>query len=65
MHRKEIIRIYNILANEAETVTPFLVNRMTANRKNGAKISFLNPWKVTRKFLLAPFSKRDVVSKYL
>jgi len=64
-NRKEIIRIYNILANEAETVTPFLVNRMIANRKNGAKISFLNPWKVTRRFLLAPFSKRDVVSKYL
>lgn len=64
-NRKEIIRIYNILANEPETVTPFLVNRMIANRENGAKISFLNPWKVTRRFLLAPFSKRDVVSKYL
>lgn len=64
-NRKEIIRIYNILANETETVTPFLVRKMIENRGNGAKISFLNPWKVTLRFLRAPFSKRDVVSKYL
>ena len=62
---RNLIRIYNILANEADTVAPFLVSQMTANRKNGAKISWLTNGKVLRRFLLAPFSRRDIVSKYL
>lgn len=62
---KKLIKIYNILANEADTVAPFLVRKMIANRKNGAKISWLTSWKVIRRFLIAPFSRRDIVSKYL
>jgi len=61
----QIIRIYNILANEPDTVTPFLVSKMIHNRKNGAKISWLTTGKVISRFLLAPFSRRDIVSKYL
>jgi NAD(P)-dependent dehydrogenase (short-subunit alcohol dehydrogenase family) len=63
--KKNVIRIYNILASEVEEVTPFLVRKMIGNRKNGAKISFLNPWKVMWRFISAPLTKRDVVSKYL
>jgi NAD(P)-dependent dehydrogenase (short-subunit alcohol dehydrogenase family) len=62
---RELIRIYNILANDPETVTPFLVRKMTGNRKNGAKISWLSSWKVMKRFITAPLSKRDIVSKYL
>ncbi|MDM8002157.1 MAG: SDR family oxidoreductase [Bacteroidota bacterium] len=62
---KQLIKIYNILANEADTVAPFLVKRMIENRKHGAKISWLTTWKATKRFLLAPFSKRDIVSRYL
>ncbi len=62
---KEAIRIYNILANDVDTVTPFLVERMIANTKNGAKMSFLTTWKAAKRFMTAPFSKRDVVSKYM
>jgi len=62
---RKVIRIYNILANDVEDVTPFLVRKMIRNRKNGVKISFLNPWKVIWKFITAPLTKRDVVSKYL
>jgi len=65
VNKKNIIRIYNILANDVETVTPFLVRKMTGNKKNGAKISFLTTWKVFARFMTAPFSRRDVVSKYL
>lgn len=64
-HKKQMIRIYNILANDVETVTPFLVKKMTENKKNGAKIAWLTTGKVMLKFMLAPFSKRDIVSKYL
>ncbi|MDX9729518.1 MAG: SDR family oxidoreductase [Bacteroidales bacterium] len=62
---KKLIKIYNILANEADTVAPFLVGRMIANRTNGAKISWLTTEKVIHRFLFAPFSRRDIVSKYL
>ncbi len=62
---KQLIKVYNILANDPETVTPFLVRKMTENKKNGAKISWLSSWKITKRFMLAPFSKRDIVSKYL
>lgn len=62
---KQLIRIYNILANEADTVAPWLVRRMIENTRHGAKISWLNNWKVLKRFLGAPFSKRDIVSKYL
>jgi NAD(P)-dependent dehydrogenase (short-subunit alcohol dehydrogenase family) len=62
---RQLIKIYNILANEAETVTPFLVKRMTENRKNGAKIAWLTTRKAMMRFMLAPFSKRDIVGKYL
>ena len=47
------------------TVTPFLVKKMTENKKNGAKISWLSSWKMTKRFMFAPFSNRDIVSKYL
>ena len=61
----QIIRIYNILANEPDTVAPYLVRKMIANRKNGAKISWLTTGKVIKRFMFAPFSRRDIVSKYL
>jgi len=60
-----VTRIYNILANEPDTVAPFLVLKMIENRKNGAKISWLSTGKVICRFLFAPFSRRDIVSKYL
>jgi NAD(P)-dependent dehydrogenase (short-subunit alcohol dehydrogenase family) len=62
---RQLIKIYNILANEADTVAPFLVRKMIANRKNGARISWLTTGKVISRFLYAPFSRRDIVSKYL
>ncbi len=62
---RQLIKIYNILANEADTVAPFLARKMIENRKNGAKISWLTTGKVIMRFMLAPFSRRDIVSKYL
>jgi NAD(P)-dependent dehydrogenase (short-subunit alcohol dehydrogenase family) len=62
---KQLIRIYNILANDPETVAPFLVRKMIENKITGAKISWLSSWKIMKRFLFAPFTKRDIVSKYL
>ncbi len=62
---EQLIKIYNILANDADTVTPYLVREMINNKKNRAKISWLSSWKVMKRFISAPFSRRDIVSKYI
>jgi len=62
---KKLIRIYNILANDPDTVTPFLVRKMIKNKINGAKISWLSSWKVMKRFIVAPFSTKDIVGKYI
>lgn len=62
---KQLIKIYNILANEADAVAPYLVRKMIENTRHGAKIMWLTNRKVIKRFLFAPFSKRDIVSKYL
>ncbi|HLN22264.1 MAG TPA: SDR family oxidoreductase [Bacteroidales bacterium] len=60
-----LIKIYNILANDPEDVTPWLVKKMIDNTRNGAEISFFKKKKVLLRFLAAPFSKRDIVTKHL
>ncbi len=62
---RQTARIYNILADEPETVTPWLADKMIENKQNGVKIAWLTKGKVMKRFLFAPFLKRDIVSKYL
>jgi NAD(P)-dependent dehydrogenase (short-subunit alcohol dehydrogenase family) len=62
---RKLIKILNLIANDPETVTPLLVKRMIDNTRNGRRISFLKKRTIFLRFLLAPFSGRDVVSKYL
>ena len=54
-------RIFNILADRVETVTPYLVERILENTKHGAKIAWLTTPKIAFRFLSAPFIKRDIV----
>ncbi len=53
-------RIFNILADRVETVTPWLAQRVLANTKNGARINWLTPAKVAGRFLTARFRKREL-----
>lgn len=53
-------RIFNILADHVETVTPFLAEKILANQKNGAAVAWLTTPKILRRFLTAPFNKRDL-----
>ncbi len=54
-------RIFNILADRVETVTPWLVERIMANEKAGARIAWLTQPKIIMRFMSAPFRKRNVV----
>jgi NAD(P)-dependent dehydrogenase (short-subunit alcohol dehydrogenase family) len=53
-------KIVNILGDKVETVTPWLVERVLANDKNGARIAWLTPVKAASRFMTAPFRKRDL-----
>ena len=53
-------RIFNILADHVETVTPWLVDQVLANDRNGADIEWLTRGKIMRRFAMSPFSKRDL-----
>jgi len=52
--------IFNIIAERVEKVTPWLAEHMLANTKSGVVLSFSNRWKLTWRFLTAPFNKRDL-----
>ncbi len=53
-------RIFNILADRVETVTPWLADQVLKNTKHGATIAWLTPPKTIWRFLSAPFSRRDL-----
>ncbi|MFC2108029.1 SDR family NAD(P)-dependent oxidoreductase [Candidatus Bipolaricaulota bacterium] len=53
-------RIFNILADRVETVTPWIAARVLANKKPGVRINWLTPMKSTSRFLMAPFRHREL-----
>jgi len=53
-------KIFNILADKVETVTPWLVDGVLASHKDGAKVEWLTTPKVIGRFLSAGFKKRDL-----
>ncbi len=52
-------RIFTILADRAETVAPWIADRVLTNTRNGARISWLTTAKAGWRFMTAPLSKRD------
>jgi short-subunit dehydrogenase len=60
--RKKTIKIFNILADRVETVTPFLVEKMLKSTTNGIRIEWLTKQKIFWRFLTAAIFKRNVVS---
>jgi short-subunit dehydrogenase len=53
-------RIFNILADRVETVTPWLAAQILENEKSGVCISWSSRWKIMGRFLVSPFRKRNV-----
>ncbi len=47
-------RIFNILADRVETVTPWMAQQILENDKTGVSISWLSRWKVMGRFLTSP-----------
>jgi NAD(P)-dependent dehydrogenase (short-subunit alcohol dehydrogenase family) len=53
-------RILNIIADRAEWVTPWMAEQLLSNEKHGATIRWLTWGRLARRFLSAPFSRRNV-----
>lgn len=56
-------KIFNTLGERPETVAKFLVPRILANTKQNAHIVWLTKSKAMRKFIMAPFKKREDLIK--
>jgi hypothetical protein len=53
-------RIFNIIADNVETVSPWLAQQVLTNQRNGARLAWLTPARLLWRFAYAPFSRRDL-----
>lgn len=53
-------KIFNILGDTVETVTPWLAEQVLASNKPGAKVAWLTTGKAFGRFMSAGFKKRDL-----
>ncbi len=61
---KQAAKVYNILGDRVERVTPWLVEKVLANRKNGAEIRWLTRLRSAGRFFCPAYHRRDIVSDY-
>ncbi len=53
-------RVFNILAERAETVAPWIAQRVLSNNRTGIHIRWLTKRRFIRRIVSAPFTKRDL-----
>ncbi|MEV6342768.1 SDR family oxidoreductase [Actinoplanes sp. NPDC051851] len=56
-------KIFNILADRVETVTPWLARRVLAGVRNGGRVAWLTNRKAAYRFATAAFAKRDLFAE--
>lgn len=52
--------IFNIIADTVDRVAPWLADRILANQRHGAVLSYSSPPKLLWRFITAPFNRRDL-----
>lgn len=60
---EKVKKIFNILADKVETVTPWLAQRVLAGGRNGSRVAWLTKGKAARRFATAAFNKRDLFAE--
>jgi NAD(P)-dependent dehydrogenase (short-subunit alcohol dehydrogenase family) len=53
-------RVFNIIAERVEVVTPWLVDRMLKNKRNGVHLSWPAGWRMFFRLITQPFTHRDL-----
>ena len=56
-------KVYNILAEKVEVVTPWLVSRILSNQKHGVEIRYGTPLRLGKHALLALLGKRNLLEE--
>ncbi len=59
----KVKKIFNILGDRVETVTPWLAQQVLATNKSGAKVAWLTSGKAFGRFMTAGFKKRDLFAQ--
>lgn len=57
---EKVKRVFNILGDRVETVTPWLADRVLSASRNGVRVAWLTKPKAAGRFLTAGFRKRDI-----
>lgn len=57
---EKVKKIFNIIADRVETVTPWLADKVLSNQKNGVRFKWSSNLKLMVRFITAPFNKRDI-----
>jgi NAD(P)-dependent dehydrogenase (short-subunit alcohol dehydrogenase family) len=57
-------RIFNILGDRVETVTPWLAANVLSSNKDGSTVAWLTNGKAFRRFMTASFNKRDLFADF-
>ncbi len=57
---ERVRKIFNIIADTVENVTPWLAKRMLANQKNGAVLAYSSMWKLLWRLVSQPFVRRNL-----
>jgi NAD(P)-dependent dehydrogenase (short-subunit alcohol dehydrogenase family) len=55
-------KIFNIIADRVDIVSPWLAQRMLVNHKSGVILKYSSTWKLLWRFVSQPFMKRDLFS---
>lgn len=53
-------KVFNILGDRPDTTAAYLAPRILAARKPGTRVAWLTPARITARFALAPFRRRDL-----
>ena len=56
-------KIFNIIAERVETVTPWLAERILKNTNNDIVLAYSSSWKLMGKFISSLFVKRNIFDK--
>ena len=54
-------KIFNIIANRVEDVTPWMAEQILANKKSGVRLSYTSGLKLAGRMLASPFHKRNII----
>jgi len=61
---ERVKKMFNIIADSVENVTPWLANAILSNRKHGVILAYSSIWKLLWRFISQPFVKRDLFQDY-